>query len=372
MNILHINSEYSNKSLHKNLVNSLVGRVSHQYVYVPLRKASGIDENKIVDQNITFYYANILNFFLRLRYFRKIKKIFRDLENKISNKNIDLVHAHTLFSSGGGAYLVNRIYNTPYIITVRNTDINIFYKYFFYLKPFSYKILKNASKIIVLSPKYKHHLKRKLPEKYAFSLDNKIISIPNGIDDFWFSNINKSKKTISGKIKLLFVGDLNANKNVWNVIELVKRLNEKRILSELVVIGDGKYREKVIKEASKYRFLTFYPKTESKATLLEFYRNADIFVMPSFRETFGLVYGEAMSQGLPVIYSKGQGIDGYFEEGEVGYSVNPKDLNDIAYKVQLILKNYKTISKNCIKNVQQFKWETIAYIYKNIYNECIR
>ena len=198
------------------------------------------------------------------------------------------------------------------------------------------------------------------------------MTVPNGIDDFWFSNINKSKKPISGKIKLLFVGDLNANKNVWNVIELVKRLNENGILSELIVVGDGKYREKVIKETNKYRFLTFYSKTENKDILLKFYRDADIFVMPSFRETFGLVYGEAMSQGVPVIYSKGQGIDGYFEEGEVGYSVNPRDVKDMANKVQLILDNYNTISKNCIKNVQQFKWETIAKTYADIYKECIK
>ena len=43
--------------------------------------------------------------------------------------------------------------------------------------------------------------------------------------------------------------------------------------------------------------------------------------MPSRYETFGLVYGEAMSQGLPIIYSKGQGVDGYFKEGTVGYGV---------------------------------------------------
>ena len=56
--------------------------------------------------------------------------------------------------------------------------------------------------------------------------------------------------------------------------------------------------------------------------------------MPSFPETFGLVYVEAMSQGLPIIYTKGQGIDGYFEDGKVGYPVNTKDSNDIVKKLR--------------------------------------
>ncbi|GAF71811.1 unnamed protein product, partial [marine sediment metagenome] len=97
------------------------------------------------------------------------------------------------------------------------------------------------------------------------------------------------------------------------------------------------------------------------------YRESDIFIMPSQKETFGLVYGEAMSQGLPIIYSKGQGIDGYFKEGKVGYSVNPNDTNDIIKKIELILENYHNISKNCHDMVEKFSWENIARTYHNIY-----
>jgi glycosyltransferase involved in cell wall biosynthesis len=58
-----------------------------------------------------------------------------------------------------------------------------------------------------------------------------------------------------------------------------------------------------------------------KEKLLNNYRNSDIFIMPSYNETFGLVYIEAMSQGLPIIYTQNEGVDGYFKEGSVGYSV---------------------------------------------------
>jgi L-malate glycosyltransferase len=90
--------------------------------------------------------------------------------------------------------------------------------------------------------------------------------------------------------------------------------------------------------------------------------------MPSFNETFGLVYIEAMSQGLPVIYSKGQGIDGYFNEGKVGFSVNPGNISDIATRIENILENYDEMNKNAITAVKEFKWSKIADKYIDIYN----
>ena len=65
--------------------------------------------------------------------------------------------------------------------------------------------------------------------------------------------------------------------------------------------------------------------------------------MPSYTESFGLVYAEAMSQKLPVIYSKGQGFDGQFEEGLVGYHVSPYDVKDIANGILKALENDSAI-----------------------------
>ena len=89
--------------------------------------------------------------------------------------------------------------------------------------------------------------------------------------------------------------------------------------------------------------------------------------MPSIHETFGMAYAEALSQGLPVIYTKGQGFDGFFTQGEVGYAVKSNDYNSIAKYVIEIYENYETYSKNCIKKAIKFDWNNIAELYINLY-----
>ena len=74
-----------------------------------------------------------------------------------------------------------------------------------------------------------------------------------------------------------------------------------------------------------------------------------------------------MSQGLPIIYTRGQGFDGQFAEGEVGYSVQYDSAEEIADRVKDILDKYEIISRNCIKKVDRFDWDKIAKEYIDIY-----
>src|SRR5699024_7356512 len=104
-----------------------------------------------------------------------------------------------------------------------------------------------------------------------------------------------------------------------------------------------------------------------KEELLNLYRSSDIFIMPSITETFGLVYAEAMTQGLPLIYSANQGFDKQFEEGKVGYRVEPKDVDEIANRIHAILKRYNEISLNCYHCSDKFDWDIIAEKYLKMY-----
>jgi len=109
--------------------------------------------------------------------------------------------------------------------------------------------------------------------------------------------------------------------------------------------------------------MSFYGYIGNRNELMNLYRESDIFIMPSFTETFGVTYIEAMSQGLPVIYSRTEGIDGLFNNGEVGFAVNPLDVRGIVNKIENIYANYEEISMNCAKISESFSWDNIVEKY---------
>ena len=171
------------------------------------------------------------------------------------------------------------------------------------------------------------------------------------------------------KPRLLYIGEITANKNLEETIAAAKILQKSGMDVSLRVVGqilDEKYRAMMEQES----FIKYFDKCD-QAGVLEHMRQSDLFVMPSHTETFGLVYAEAMSQGLPVLYTRGQGFDGQFPEGTVGYSVSDTDVTDLVEKIKMIITNYNEISSNCVKMVEKFDWNRIANIYENLYKHCI-
>jgi glycosyltransferase involved in cell wall biosynthesis len=94
--------------------------------------------------------------------------------------------------------------------------------------------------------------------------------------------------------------------------------------------------------------------------------------MVSHSETFGLVYLEALSQGVPVIYTAEQGFDGIFKELEIGYGVDSKNIQNIMENIQKVIENYHFLQKN-IANIpfSQFEWKNIAMQYNDLYKSIL-
>ena len=246
----------------------------------------------------------------------------------------------------------------------------------FHIKKIGINIMKEAKKIVFISPEYKKYvIDHCIPYELKDYIAQKSVIIPFGISSFWIQNKYdiKPKFIKKNKIKLIYVGDFTKNKNVHVSIKIARRLKELGYEVKFIIVGGNGGYEYKIKKLAKINqdIIEIYGRVEEKSKLLNIYRKSDIFIMPSHYESFGLVYGEAMSQGLPVIYTKGQGIDGYFKEGTVGYSVNPQDINGIVKKIEMIINNYNKISKNCLNLVEKFSWNKIDKIYHNIYTSAI-
>ena len=370
--ILHLCADYPYTNLYRELVQSLDRINIEQLIYVPLRKDKEYSES-INDElrNADFIYSTVFNNVDRLFYTQKINKIFCDIKNKVDFKNIDLVHAHFLFSMGGIALKLKKEKNIDYIVTVRNTDVNLFFKYMFHIRKIGINIMKEAKKIIFISPAYKEFvINWYVPYELRDYINQKSVIVPNGVNPFWLQNKKvKSKFVDVKKSNLIYVGEFIKRKNINVSMKVARKLEELGYNIKFIIIGGkGRYENKVKKVAKMNTdIIEIYGRIEEREKLLNMYQKSDIFLMPSRHETFGLVYIEAMSQGLPIIYTKGEGIDGYFKEGTIGYSVNPNDVNDIVKKIKMIIYNYNNISKNCYNLVEKFSWDKIAKIYYNIY-----
>ena len=376
MKIVHICSDYSNQSLYKNMILSLEGNEIHQTVFVPTRTSSEINKYNIDNKNTQVIYKHILKKIHRILFNRKINLINSVIKREVNLDKIELIHSHFLFSDGAVALKIKKEYNIPYVVTVRNTDINIFFKYFFHLRIKGEQILLNSEKIIFITPKYKDLLLKKYVSKKHYDIISKKIEIiPNGLDDFWLNNKNEIDFLSKiDKIKLLYVGDFTANKNIKSIIESVLYLHSKGTLIHLTIVGGGGYNsqitENILKKCDK-SLVTVHKRTSNKQELLNLYRSNNLFIMPSFKETFGIVYLEAMSQGLPIIYSQNQGIDGYFKDRAPGYSVDPYSINDIKSKILLAFDNYEELSSNAFYQVDNFSWKDISKKYNELYSNCI-
>lgn len=370
MKILHINCNYVTSPFHKNLILFLSDLGVKNNVFVP------VWDSKMVYSENGVIVKQCFNRYDRLFFFYKQRKIQKALKNEFNAGEFDVIHAYTLFTDGNVAYNISKETGKPFVVAVRNTDVNLFLKRFKHLRKLGISILGQAEAIFFLSPCYRDLVINKyVPRELKDKIQKKSYVIPNGIDNFWLKNKNMKgglspEKNKENQLSALYVGTIDKNKNILLTVRALKLLTEKGWNVKFTIIGNIRSK-KVFKKITDFDFCE-YINPLSKENLVEYYRSADIFIMPSHTETFGLVYAEAMSQALPVIYTKGQGFDRQFEEGLVGYHVRDVSANDIINAIELIKNNYKTIQANCLSLVNKFDWKDIAEKYKNIYEKIRR
>ena len=368
MRVLHINCNYIYSSLHQNMISGLEKNGINNYVIVPVF----FDDNRRIKEQRGVHVLQCFHKWDRVWFDYKQKKIYSAIKQDTTEMNFDCIHAHTLFTDGNCAMRLSKEYGIPYVVAVRNTDVNDFFKMMVHLRRRGLEIMRNASAIVFLSEAYKNSVIDKyVPFAEKQIMLNKSIVIPNGIDSYWLDNLkNKNVTDVverinQQEIRLIYAGEIDSNKNIEHTAKTKHLLEEKGWNVLFTVVG--KVKEKAIADRLKQQKNIMLLPPKKKEELILDYRKSDIFVMPSHKETFGLVYAEALSQGLPVIYTKGQGFDGQFEEGFVGYAVDDKNENDLKDVILKICDRYAEISNNCCNAAIKFRWDTICKTYVQTY-----
>lgn len=361
LKVLHLCSYYCGTDLYRNMVEALQAQGVENRVYCPVEALPAVIRQTSFPLDISPCFSR----WSKLDFFHKNRLIRRDMATRYKMSDYDILHAHTLFTNGYAAYRVHRKYGIPYIVAVRNTDVNTFFKYMIHLRGLGNRILAAAKAVVFLSPAYRDrvldtYVRPALRQKIA----EKSFCIPNGIDPFWHRHA-AVQKSVPAAIKVLYAGAVDQNKNVGITLAALELLRAQGHKVFFTVVGEARDEELV--RALRSRDFVLMVDRVNKETLIGFYRQNQVFVMPSLRETFGLVYAEALSQGVPVLYTAGQGFDGQFPPGQVGYPVDPRDPADIAQKILLCRQDFAVRSLQAREASRRFDWKTIAREYMTLY-----
>lgn len=371
MKILHVCNDFLGSKVHRSLYVKLADEQVSQTVYTYFRKYQYAEKLNEIQQNmpqILIVGAAILKRYHRIFYHRKLSVVLKDLLGRLDGGSFDCVHAATLFSDGGIAYQLYRQFHIPYIVSVRNTDVNTFLGYAPWTWGTGCKVLLYASKIVFISQALLEKFRRHPLIKMIYGkIADKIIVQPNGIDDYWIDHLQTVGRNNQ---RLLYVGNFSANKNALRLMRAVLRVRHQCPGIHLDLVGDGgQQTSRMLQLVSRYPSVFQYRGAiYDKEELLALYRSCSVFAMPSLHETFGLVYVEALSQGCRVLYTRGQGIDGMFAE-QVGQGVNARSVSCICQVIQKLL--VATTSTNSI-DFEAFRWSRIAKRYRELYTHVVK
>jgi glycosyltransferase involved in cell wall biosynthesis len=368
MKILHIATDYRHTAVYSSLFREM--KLCNQLVVLVPTSNEIIDSDELNDESCCVKqipHEKPRMFGVQINAYKVSRYI---LKNRYC-ENVDIIHAHYVLNDGSVALQLFSRLNIPYVVSVRATCLSNFGRL---SAPHNYltslKVLLHANTIVFQSSSALYLLLKMIPVFFRKNILGKHKIIPNGIDKFWLENIYVKNRIVSERnFIVLTVASLELNKNIVSVAKAVDRLNARGYNVTHYIVG-AVLDNSILSELHS-TYSSKYLGIKNRQDLLDLYREVDIFVMVSHKETFGLVYVEAMSQGLPIVYSKGQGFDGQFDDGTVGYHASPNSVLDIENAILKIVDDYNRISRNAALLCKKYDWRLIASAYTDLYSRIV-
>jgi len=383
MNILYISPYYST-FIHNPILNLMRIKQIDTYTFFPknlylyFRKRNyrnNYKENKLTheipneNQKQFFYYGlpqdvNSHNY---------PEQIGSRIDKLINVSQFDLIHAHTIFPAGISAMYLAEKYNIPFIITSHGMD---FYRCFPHNHTLSrgipYKekeskliktVMSQVNALVCVSEEFASDVRDVFP-------NSNIAVIENSYDYSLFKpedkkNIRKKLHLSEERKMILSVGHFIPEKGHLFLLEALKQVVKKIPNILLVLIGNGiyktKYKEMIKRDNINNNVILLEPMQQSE--LAKYYQAADIFVLPSLSESFGLSLVEAMACGLPAIATKTQGPIQIVDNEINGFLIEKENSDEITSKIEILFNDqilYNKMSINAAKSMLK------KYAYKDL------
>lgn len=289
----------------------------------------------------------------------------------IKNNNLDLLHVHYAIPHASAAYMAKKILEKegiriPVVTTLHGTDITLVGRDKTYAPVVAFSI-NQSDAITAVSQNLRD-------ETYKnFHIEKEIEVIYNFVDVTRFNRkpIDAFKKVMApnGERILLHVSNFRKLKRIPDVVKIFYEVN-KVIPSKLLFVGDGPERqtaEELSRELGLFDSISFVGRQDQMEDILGI---ADLFLLPSEYESFGLAALEAMAAGVPVVSSNAGGLKEINIQGETGYMADVGDVHTMSQQALSIIKDdatLKTFKSRAAAHAKKFDIHNIVPLYEKLY-----
>jgi glycogen(starch) synthase len=299
------------------------------------------------------------------------------LTRKLADK-IDVFHAHDWLVANAGIGL-KHIFRKPLLVTMHSTEIGRREGTHTTTEKMIHEteawLAYEAWKVICCSDYMIQHV------KWAFGLpSDKLVMVPNGVNTHCYdaSNGVNDSKTFRLKFALpeekivLYVGRLVYEKGIHILINAVPKILSK-VDAKFIIVGSGYMKEQLLNivRSMGLEHKVLFEGFLDEETLVKLQKIADVSVVPSLFEPFGIVALEAMAAKSPVVVSDTGGLSEIVDHDFSGVKVYPNNPDSLAWGISKVLldQNYANhLRENAYRKVQEkYDWEKIAQQTKRIY-----
>ncbi len=348
---------------------------SDLYKEFPFTRLNDTESNKDIKRHRAFSLPGDLHYIF-----------YPSLMKSLASNDFDIYHAHSYgYFHVNASALFKHIKDTPFILTPhyhpewsmwggkKRKIIRGVYD-----SLIAQKVIDSADRIIGVSRNEMKLLKDKLDVP-----EDKIRIIPNGIDEEEFTSIPKGdlfreKYSIKDEL-VLFTGRLATNKGLLTLVESMPEVLEEFPDTTFALVGEDEgMKSKIIKKAEKLGvrdslLITGY--IEDYDVFKSAYSAADVYVLPSEYEAFGIVLLEAMMCETPCIGTNVGGVPEVIEDGKTGYIVDYERSEELSKNMIHLLdddQKRRMMGKAGRKRVlKKFTWERVAQQISDVYSELI-
>lgn len=172
--------------------------------------------------------------------------------------------------------------------------------------------------------------------------------------------IENREYTLKDTLKILFLGRIDKEKGMDELIDAIKKLNDTALFKfHLDIVGNGNYLNEIKKKISSYgleHLVTFHGSIKDSLKIREFYLESDVYILPTYHEGFPRTLYEAMIFGTPIITTFVGGISGLMKDHYNCLKIESHSVESIVNKLIFTFENYssiETFAKNGTNNIRK-------------------